>query len=568
MDTVKNTPETKKDWWKESVIYQIYPRSFADSNGDGIGDLNGITEKLDYLKDLGVDLLWLSPIYASPNADMGYDISDYRAIMSEFGTMEDFDRMLEEAHKRGIKIMMDLVVNHTSDEHRWFEEARKSKDNPYRDYYIWRPGHEDGTPPNNWGSFFSGSAWSKTPETDEYYLHLFAEKQPDLNWDNPKLRQAVYDMMKFWLDKGVDGFRMDVISLISKVPGLPDGVVHEGAIHGDGSPYYTNGPHEHEYLKEMNREVLSKYDIATVGETPGVSVEDAQRYTGPDENELNMVFQFEMMGLDQGEFGKWSPKKLDLRDLKAFFKRWQEGLDGKGWNSLFWDNHDQPRIVSRYGNDKEYREDSAKMLALCLHMHQGTPYIFQGEELGMTNVDFPTLDHYRDIEILNAHKELVEDTQQLTHEEFMVGVHAMGRDNARTPMQWDDSPNAGFTTGTPWIDVNPNYKEINAKAEMEKPGSVRDFYKQLIKLRHEYPIIPYGHYELLLPEDENIYMFTRELDGEKLLVICNFSDEIHDVEVPDEFLEAKLLISNQPEHKIAKTMHLQPWEGSAYYLGR
>lgn len=555
----------KENWWKESVIYQIYPRSFNDSNADGIGDLKGIEEKLDYLKNLGVDVIWLSPVYASPNEDNGYDISDYRAIMEEFGTMEDFDRLLEKAHEKGIKIVMDLVVNHSSDEHKWFQESKTNKDSKYRDYYIWKD-PKNGDVPNNWGSFFSGSVWEYEPTTEQYYLHLFAKKQPDLNWENPKVRQAVYDMMKFWLDKGVDGFRMDVINLISKDQNFPDGVVREGQIYGDSFPYTTNGPRIHEFLKEMNKEVLSKYDIVTVGEMPGATVEEAQKYTGEDEKELNMVFQFEMMGLDQGDYGKWTPLPFDLVKVKQNFKKWQNGLSKKGWNSLYWDNHDQPRIVSRFGNDKEYREKSAKMLALCLHMHQGTPYIYQGEELGMTNVAFESIADYKDIEILNAYKELVEDKKLLSHDQFMKGVHAMGRDNARTPMHWTSEENGGFTTGTPWIKVNPNYTEINAENEVEDPNSVYNFYKELIDLRHNNKVIPYGSYKQYLEEDPNIYLFTREYNGDKLVVICNFSDDVQKVEVPEELAaeNAEILITNDKEIPLAKEMEIQPWQGIVY----
>ena len=393
----------KKTWWKESVIYQIYPRSFMDSNGDGIGDLKGITSKLDYLKELGIDVIWLSPVYQSPNDDNGYDISDYQAIMEEFGTMEDFDEMLSQAHERGIKIVMDLVVNHTSDEHRWFVESRKAEDTPYRDYYIWREGKEGNQPPNNWGSCFGGSAWKYDEERQMYFLHLFSPKQPDLNWDNPTVRQEVFDMMTWWCEKGIDGFRMDVISMISKTKDMPDGEVH--GLYGDFGPYCVHGPHVHDYLKEMNEKVLSRYDIMTVGETSGVTVEEAKKYAGEDSHELNMVFQFEHVD-GHGKYGKWTDEKMPLPELKRIMSRWQTELYGKAWNSLFWDNHDQPRVVSRFGNDSpQYRERSAKMLATCLHMMQGTPYIYQGEELGMTNYPFASMDEFRDIESINAYTE-------------------------------------------------------------------------------------------------------------------------------------------------------------------
>lgn len=554
----------EKKWWKESVVYQIYPRSFKDSNGDGIGDLNGITEKMDYLRELGINVIWLSPVYQSPNTDNGYDISDYQAIMEEFGTMEDFDRMLQSAHDHGIRLVMDLVVNHTSDEHPWFVESRKSKDNPYRDYYIWREGR-DGKEPNNWGSCFSGSAWKYDAATDMYYLHLFAEKQPDLNWDNPKVRQEVFHMMDWWCKKGIDGFRMDVISMISKDPALPDGPVN-GSGYGDYGPYAVNGPHVHEYLQEMNREVLSKYDLMTVGECSGVTIEEAKKYANQDGRELNMVFQFEHMDLDGGESFKWNDRKINLKELKQVLSKWQTELAGKAWNSLFWDNHDQPRIVSRLGDDstREYREASAKMLALCLHMMQGTPYVYQGEELGMTNVPFETLEDFRDIESINAYHELTE-SGQVSPEDMMRFLRYKSRDNARTPMQWDDSENAGFTTGTPWIMVNPNYKEINAKEQLARPDSVFHFYQKLIRLRKEREIIPYGEYELLLPEDPDLYVYTRALGEHKLLVICNFRKEEKAFTLPEGFdpRKGEILIGNYPDRELQNTMTLKAYEALA-----
>ena len=554
----------EKKWWKESVVYQIYPRSFKDSNGDGIGDLNGITEKMDYLRELGINVIWLSPVYQSPNTDNGYDISDYQAIMEEFGTMEDFDRMLQSAHDHGIRLVMDLVVNHTSDEHPWFVESRKSKDNPYRDYYIWREGR-DGKEPNNWGSCFSGSAWKYDAATDMYYLHLFAEKQPDLNWDNPKVRQEVFHMMDWWCKKGIDGFRMDVISMISKDPALPDGPVN-GSGYGDYGPYAVNGPHVHEYLQEMNREVLSKYDLMTVGECSGVTIEEAKKYANQDGRELNMVFQFEHMDLDGGETFKWNARKINLKELKQVLSKWQTELAGTAWNSLFWDNHDQPRIVSRLGDDstREYREASAKMLALCLHMMQGTPYVYQGEELGMTNVPFETLEDFRDIESINAYHELTE-SGQVSPEDMMRFLRYKSRDNARTPMQWDDSENAGFTTGTPWIMVNPNYKEINAKEQMARPDSVFHFYQKLIRLRKEREIIPYGEYELLLPEDPDLYVYTRALGEHKLLVICNFRKEEKAFTLPEGFdpRKGEILIGNYPDRELQNTMTLKAYEALA-----
>ena len=548
----------EKKWWKESVVYQIYPRSFKDSNGDGIGDINGITEKLDYLKELGIDVIWLSPVYQSPNDDNGYDISDYQAIMEEFGTMEDFDRMLAEAHKRGIRIVMDLVVNHTSDEHAWFVESKKSRENPYRDYYIWREG-KDGKEPNNWGSVFNGSAWVYDETTDMYYLHLFSKKQPDLNWDNPKVREEVFSMMNWWCEKGIDGFRMDVISMISKVEGLPDGKV-QGGLYGDASPYVQNGPHVHEYLQEMNKEVLSKYDLLTVGECAGVTIEEAKKYASNKGTELGMVFQFEHMDLDQGEFSKWGDKKVKLTALKENLTKWQNELEGKAWNSLFWCNHDQPRVVSRFGNDsKEYREVSAKMLATCLHMMQGTPYVYQGEELGMTNVPFASVDEFKDIESINAYHEYVE-SGLISKEDMMRYLCYKSRDNARTPMQWNNQENAGFTTGTPWIKVNPNYVEINAEEEVKRADSVFSYYKKLIALRHQEEVIVYGHYELLLPESEELYVYTRELNEEKLLVICNFTDKEVSYAVPNEFVGKEILISNYEEQEIKQELSLKPYE--------
>lgn len=552
----------EKRWWKESVVYQIYPRSFCDSNGDGIGDLNGITSKLDYLKELGVDVIWLSPVYKSPNDDNGYDISDYQDIMDEFGTMEDFDRMLATAHEKGIKIMMDLVVNHTSDDHKWFIESRKSTDNPYRDYYIWRPAKEDGSLPNNWGSCFSGPAWEYDKTTDMYFLHLFSKKQPDLNWDNPAVRQEVFDMMNWWLEKGVDGFRMDVISLISKEqPELPD---KEPGINGYATfNVSANGPHVHEYLQEMRQKALNNADTITVGECSGVTLEEAKKYARSDEKELNMVFQFEHMDVDSDEkAGKWTTRKMDLRDLKKILTRWQKGLQDIAWNSLYWENHDQPRSVSRFGNDSdEYREISAKMLATCIHMMQGTPYVYQGEELGMTNCPFNTLENFRDLESINAFHELTEQGK-MTEEEMMAAIGYKGRDNARTPMQWDDSANAGFSgaDATPWIMVNPNYTKINAKDQVSREDSVFKYYQKLIKLRHESDLIVYGTYDLILDDDKDIYAYIRTLGDEKLIVYCNFSENTREVELPEEFTDGKILISNYNDAKVSEKITLRPYE--------
>ena len=549
-------------WWKNAVVYQIYPRSFKDSNGDGIGDLEGIYEKLDYLAELGIDVIWMSPVYKSPNDDNGYDISDYQDIMDEFGTMEDFDRMLATAHEKGIKIMMDLVVNHTSDEHKWFIESRKSTDNPYRDYYIWRPAKEDGSLPNNWGSCFSGPAWEYDKTTDMYFLHLFSKKQPDLNWDNPVVRQEVFDMMNWWLEKGVDGFRMDVISLISKEqPELPD---KEPGINGYATfNVSANGPHVHEYLQEMRQKALNNADTITVGECSGVTLEEAKKYARSDEKELNMVFQFEHMDVDSDEkAGKWTTRKMDLRDLKKILTRWQKGLQDIAWNSLYWENHDQPRSVSRFGNDSdEYREISAKMLATCIHMMQGTPYVYQGEELGMTNCPFNTLENFRDLESINAFHELTEQGK-MTEEEMMAAIGYKGRDNARTPMQWDDSANAGFSgaDATPWIMVNPNYTKINAKDQVSREDSVFKYYQKLIRLRHESDLIVYGTYDLILDDDKDIYAYIRTLGDEKLIVYCNFSENTREVELPEEFTDGKILISNYNDAKVSEKITLRPYE--------
>ena len=554
----------EKIWWKESVVYQIYPRSFKDSNGDGIGDINGITSKLDYLKELGIDVIWLSPVYKSPNDDNGYDISDYRDIMDEFGTMEDFDKLLNEAHKRNIKILMDLVVNHTSDEHKWFVESRKSRDNKYRDYYIWREG-KDGKEPNNWGSIFGGSAWQYDENTNMYYLHLFSKKQPDLNWENETVRNEIYDMMKWWLDKGIDGFRMDVISMISKDQKFPDGK------NGDFGPYSIHGPRVHEFLKEMNKEVLSKYDIMTVGETAGVTIDEAKKYAGFDSNELNMVFQFEHMDLDNNKDYKWNDEPVKLTKLKEVMGKWQTELEGEAWNSLFWNNHDQPRVVSRFGNDSdEYREVSAKMLGTCLHMMKGTPYIYQGEELGMTNIYFNSIDEYNDIESINAYNELV-GSGKVSKEKMMSYLRYKSRDNARTPMQWSDDENAGFTTGKPWMTINPNYVKINAQNEVSDSNSVFNYYKKLIKLRKENDIIVYGNYKPILEESEEIFAYIRELENKKLLVLCNFTKNVTSAEIPAELLnkDAKLLISNyscEDLDKNSKDIKLKAYEARVYYF--
>ncbi|AJG97435.1 glucohydrolase [Clostridium beijerinckii] len=540
-----------KKWWKESVVYQVYPRSFNDSNGDGIGDLRGIIEKLDYLKELGIDVIWLSPVYKSPNDDNGYDISDYEDIMDEFGTMEDMDDLIKEGNKRGIKILMDLVVNHTSDEHKWFIEAKKSKDNPYRDYYIWRD-PVNGEEPNDLRSTFSGSAWQYDETTGQYYLHLFSKKQPDLNWENEEVRNKIYKMMNFWIDKGIGGFRMDVIELIGKIPDKK--VTH-------------NGPKLHEYIREMNKKTFGGKDLLTVGETWGCTTEIAKKYSNPDDSELSMIFQFEHILLDQQPGKeKWDLKPLELLDLKKALSRWQVELEGTGWNSLFWNNHDVPRIVSRWGNDKEYRVESAKMLATLLHGMKGTPYIYQGEELGMTNVRFEELEDYKDIETLNMYNE--RKKQGYTHEDIMLSIYTKGRDNARTPMQWDDSENAGFTSGQPWLKVNPNYKEINAELQLKDENSIFNYYKKLIKIRKSNPVVVYGKYELMLEENKEIFAYTRTLENEMLLVICNFtgSNTKFVFERKFEFKSKGLLISNYNvnENDSIDSIELKPYESRIY----
>ena len=538
----------ERQWWHSSVVYQIYPRSFKDSNGDGIGDINGIREKLDYLKELGIDVIWLSPVYKSPNDDNGYDISDYYDIMDEFGTMEDMDNLLKEANERGIKILMDLVVNHTSDEHKWFIEAKKSKDNEYRDYYIWRDS-VDGNEPNDLGSTFSGSAWQYYETTGQYYLHLFSKKQPDLNWENGKVRNEVYKMMNFWVDKGIGGFRMDVIDLIGKVP--------DEMITG-------NGPKLHEYLQEMNKAALEGKDLLTVGETWGATPDVAKLYSNPERKELSMVFQFEHIGLDQIEGKeKWDVKSLELLDLKKVLSKWQTELEGQGWNSLFWNNHDLPRIVSRWGNDKEYRIESAKMLATLLHGMKGTPYIYQGEELGMTNVRFDDINDYNDIESLNMYKDRL--SKGYSHNEIMESIYAKGRDNARTPMQWDDSENAGFTTGTPWLAVNKNYDKINAKQCLQDENSIFNHYKKLIDIRKNNDTIIYGDYKLLCEDDENIFAYVRELNGDKILVVCNFYDKDVEFKFEGDFNYSKVLLSNYNDSsKMIEKLKLRPYEAVMY----
>ncbi|MFT8410676.1 MAG: alpha-glucosidase [Schleiferilactobacillus perolens] len=554
------------EWWQKATVYQIYPRSFQDSNGDGIGDLPGITQRLDYVKSLGVDVLWLNPIYESPNDDNGYDISNYRKIMPEFGTMDDFDKLLSGIHTRGMKLMMDLVVNHTSDEHPWFQQGIDPS-SPYHNFYIWRKGEKDGTPPNNWRSEFHGPAWQFNTANEEWYLHLFSQKQPDLNWDNPAVRAEVYDIMKWWCEKGIDGFRMDVINLISKPTGLPD-----DPLVADGKSFSSlrmsaNGPHVHEYLREMNRTVLSQYDLITVGETGDVTAEDAIKYTGFDRHELEMVFQFEHMNLDNDpQFGKWSTRKLNLVDLKRSLSYWQEKLHGRAWNSLYWNNHDQPRVVSRFGNDTpQYRSVSAKMLAQTLHFLQGTPYIYQGEELGMTNARSMTLADYKDLDTLNAYQELVEEKKLISSTEMMAAIQRRSRDNARTPMQWDATNNAGFSTVTPWLKVNGNYVDINVHDEETDPDSVLAYYKKLISVRQGHDVFIDGSYQLLDPTDDKVYAYVRENGSEKVLVINNFSDEFLKRDFASQIDKTvRLLISNYASDQGMD--NLRPYEAKSYIV--
>ncbi|WP_424685614.1 glycoside hydrolase family 13 protein [Enterococcus sp.] len=533
----------KKHWWQEVVIYQVYPRSFKDSDGDGIGDLPGIIEKLPYLEKLGIGGIWLSPVYQSPNDDNGYDISDYENIMAEFGTMADMEQLIAEAAKRGIKIIMDLVVNHTSDEHRWFVEAKKGRENPYRDYYVWADPAKDGGVPNGLGSTFSGTAWELDEASGQYYLHLFSKKQPDLNWENPQVRQAVYDMMNFWIDKGIGGFRMDVIDLIGKIP--------EKEITG-------NGPKLHEYLQEMNQTTFGGKELLTVGETWGATPEIAKLYSNPARQELSMVFQFEHMGLDQ-EPGKekWDLQPLDVGALKHALARWQTELGSEGWNSLFWENHDLPRIISRWGNDSRYREASAKLFAILLHMMKGTPYVYQGEEIGMTNAPVTDISEVADIESRNMYHERL--AKGFTKEEILAAINKKGRDNARTPMQWDATKEAGFTTGTPWLAVNPNYREINVAAALADPNSIFYTYQQLIKLRKEHPLMIWGDFELL-STPTTIFAYLRRYEGETWLVVGNFSDDTQELHLP-QFSVLAPVIHNYPE-KITSVAHrlLAPWE--------
>jgi oligo-1,6-glucosidase len=563
------TAANGQPWWRSAVVYQIYPRSFADSNGDGIGDLTGITSKVDYLAELGVDVVWLSPICPSPQDDNGYDISNYQEIDPVFGTLADFDELLAALHDRGIKLVMDLVVNHTSDEHPWFIESRSSTDNPKRNWYWWRGPREGmragdlGAEPTNWQSFFSGSAWEFDEESRQYYLHIFSRRQPDLNWENSEVRQAVYAMMRWWLDRGIDGFRMDVINMISKDPALPDGLVRSG-LWGDGTPFFVGGPRLHEYLQEMHREVFADRDgqFLTVGEMPFVTVEQARLFTDPARAELDMVFQFEHVWLDRGA-SKWDVQPLRLRDLKATLGRWQAGLAEVGWNSLYWNNHDQPRSVSRFGDDHNYRVLSAKLLATVLHLHRGTPYVYQGDEIGMTNAPFASIDDFDDIESRNHYTAAVAAGED--PETVLEAMRHMSRDNARTPMQWDDSPNAGFTTGTPWLPVNLNYRQINVADAVDDPNSIFHYFRRVIALRHTDPVVADGDFTMLIPDDELVYAYTRALDGVSLLVLANFSDTTVPADVPERgaWAASELVLANYPVDAGAD-LELRPWECRVY----
>ena len=556
-------------WWHSAVVYQIYPRSFADADGDGMGDLRGIIEHLDHIAGLGVDVIWLSPVYPSPQDDNGYDISDYQGIEPVFGTLADFDELLTGVHARGMKLVMDLVVNHSSDEHAWFAESRSGKDSPKRDWYWWRPardGMEPGAPgaePTNWGSAFGGSAWEYDEASGEYFLHLFSRKQPDLNWENPAVREAIYAMMNWWLDRGVDGFRMDVIDHISKDTTLPDGALRPGTAYGDGGPHFLNGPRNHEFLHEMHQRVFAGRDeLLTVGEMPGVTVDEAVKYTDPAREEVDMVFQFDHVWADRGA-DPWVLYPLRLTDLKAIFGRWQAGLAEVGWNSLYWNNHDQPRVVSRFGDDSpHYRERSAKMLGAVLHLHRGTPYVYQGEELGMTNTPFASIADFRDIEALGHYAQAVEHEGR-SPEDVLTVLRARSRDNARTPMQWNAAPQAGFTSGTPWLAVNPNYPQINAEAAVKDEESVYHFYRRLIELRHEEPAVVYGDFTMLLPHDERLYAFTRAHGDTTLLVIGNFSGETVRAEIDDAaaWETAELLLTNAAP---PQGLVLQPWQAVIY----
>lgn len=550
-------------WYKDAIIYQIYPRSFKDSNGDGIGDIRGIIEKLDYLQDLGVNAVWLSPCYKSPNDDNGYDISNYRDIMDEFGTLKDWEEMIKGMHKRGIKLIMDLVVNHSSDEHYWFKESRKSKDNPYRDYYIWREGKgKNGKkPPNNWTSRFGGSAWEYDETTNEWYLHLFTKKQPDLNWENPKVRKEVQDICKFWLDKGVDGFRCDVITYISKADGLPNGKWNP-AIRGD--EHFSPGPRIHQYLNELNLKTWSNYDCMTVGETPNVTIDQGIEYVSEDRNELDTVFTFEHIEINQ--FMRLIPKKFNLVKFKSVLSKWQIGLKDKGWNSLYIENHDQPRCIPTYASDLRYRKEAAKMIGICIHMMQGTPYIYQGQEIGMTNCPFE-VDEYKDVMV-----KMVYDV--LKYAPFLKPIakkvfDKRARDHARTPVQWDDSKNAGFTSADEtWIKVNPNYKEINVAEAIKDPNSIYNFYKKLIRFRIGNELIKNGNYREHFHKSKDLYVYERAYRGERLFIICNFKPYEVKFNLPGDmaYKEANLVLHNYGYDRKLEEMMLKPYEALVFHL--
>ncbi|RLL42112.1 alpha,alpha-phosphotrehalase [Oceanobacillus piezotolerans] len=544
-------------WWKKAVVYQIYPKSFNDTTGNGMGDIQGIIEKLDYLKELGVDVIWLTPIYRSPQNDNGYDISDYKSIEPMYGTMEDFELLLEETHQRGMKLIMDLVINHTSTEHEWFKKSKESKDSEYRDFYIWKD-PVDGKAPNNWQSKFGGNAWKYDENTGQYYLHLFDVTQADLNWENEKVREELIEMIQFWAEKGIDGFRLDVINLISKNQDFPNDTT------GDGRKFYTDGPRVHEFLQEVNQKAFSPYNMMTVGEMSSTTIEHCVLYTKPERKELSMTFQFHHLKVDYPNGEKWTKAPFDLMELKRILSEWQVGMhEGNGWNALFFNNHDQPRAVSRFGNDKEYHNESAKMLATTIHMMQGTPYVYQGEEIGMTNPYFTSIDQYRDVESLNAYQILKEKGK--TEEEVLEILQQKSRDNSRTPMQWSNKENAGFTNGTPWIQVTDNYDTINAEAALEDKNSIFYHYKKLIELRKKYDIITYGNYQILFDEHPNIFAFSREYNGEKLLVFNNFYSE--EVTIP--FLEknADVLISNYTDQVTEQgKLTLRPYESIVYFI--
>ena len=547
----------KKTWWKEGIVYQIYPRSFKDSSGNGTGDLYGIIEKLDYIKSLGVNMIWICPIYSSPNDDNGYDISDYRKISEEFGGIKAFDILLKEMHKRDLKLIMDLVANHSSDEHKWFQESKKGESNPYHDYYIWKRGDFD-VPPNNWLSVFSGSAWQWDSNLNKYYLHLFTKKQPDLNWENPKVRDEIYDVLNFWFSKGVDGFRMDVISFISKRLDFPP--AKEGATLSDMMEnIYANGPRIHEFLKEMNKKVLSKYDIVTVGEGPGVNLKTGLKYVDENEKELDMVFHFDHLQIDFGPEGKFDPQTVDFIQFKKVFSDWDLYLKNKGWNSIFLGNHDFSRIVSRFGNDKKYRNQSAKLLATLLMTLRGTPYVYQGDEIGMTNIKYPSIDYYDDIETRNAWKEAEEQGKDM--DIFLKAVHRQSRDNARTPLQWDNSRFAGFSNTKPWIDVNENYNKINVELQQNDSDSILNYYKEIIRIRKKYSTLIYGDFLDLDPGNEKLYIYKRWDKQKTFIIVLNFSDDEAQCDIHN-FDSMRLVISNYK--KSVYTKSVDPWEARVY----